>query len=662
MGRTAKTPATPRSLTDPRRIAGLVAAALVLGLGWTFLGPAFLGGPMSMVIVSGNSMAPTMNDGDLAVVREGSGYDVGDVVAFRSDAEDGGGFVIHRIVGGSEADGFVMQGDNNGWLDPWEPTSTDIVGQLQWHLPGGGVWLSRVRGWLMTPLVMASLVGAAAVMFGPTVQRRRRRRARTQRRGEQTMPTPMVAHDRSRARRSTREHLAVRERWILAAGLVGALVVVAAAPLAWTAWRTPTTENAVVSGGSGQTEFELAYTAVAHAPSAVYPQGQVGPVTAPDPADEAAVAPPVPGPPAGEPAPVAVEPPQPLFTSMIPQIDVHVAYHLDTDAAAQQLEGTYEADLLVRSSEGWSTTVAAVAPTTFEGAEVEFDVPVVMEQAAAHLAAYAEATGTSADAYSVTVRPRVTMTGSLAGAPLEEESTFELPIEVGTEQIVPGGQLRTASDFDATRQVLRSTTLEALGAEITVSRARPVAVAGILLGLAIAASAAAVLARRFPRLRHRARHGSLLVDVTPQFHDGGRALRVTEMDELAKLARRDGRVILHQALPEGDRYFIPDGELTYEYFEPTDPVGAADGDRRIVHVQSMQELTSHWLDPRSDAGAAIVREDAPDGGVRCTLTTGGVTYVLELPSAGIDADETVAGPATHESSTNGHVVRARRDW
>lgn len=661
MGRTATTPATPRSLTDPRRIAGLVAAVLVLGLGWTFLGPAFLGGPMSMVVVSGNSMAPTMNDGDLAVVREGSDYDVGDVVAFRSDAEDGGGFVIHRIVGGSEADGFVMQGDNNDWLDPWEPTSTDIAGQLQWHLPGGGAWLSRVRGWLMTPLVMASLVGAAAVMFGPTVRRRRRRRARTQRRREQTMPTPTERHDRSRTRRSTRERLAARERWILAAGLAGALVVVAAAPLAWTAWRTPTTENAVVSGGSGQTEFELAYTAVADAPSAVYPQGQVGPVTAPDPADEAApVEPPVPGPPAGEPAPVAVEPPQPLFTSMIPQIDVHVAYHLDTEAAAQGLEGTYEADLLVRSSEGWSTTVAAVAQTTFEGTEVEFDVPVVLEQAAAHLAAYAEATGTSADSYSVTVRPRVTVTGSLAGAPLEEESTFELPFEVGTEQIVPGGQLRTISAFDATRQVLRPATLEALGAETTVSRARLVAVAGILLGLAIAASAATVLARRFPRLRHRARHGSLLVDVTPQFHDGGRPLRVTEMDELAKLARRDGRVILHQAMPEGDRYFVPDGELTYEYFEPTDPVGAADGDRRIVHVQSMQELTSHWLDPRSDAGTAIVREDAPDGGVRCTLDTGEVVYVLELPATGAATGAT-EGASAHGVSTNGHVVPARRD-
>ena len=59
-------------------------------------------------------MQPTLYEGDLAVVRQQSSYEEGDIVAFRvPEGEDGeGAIIIHRIVGGDAENGFILQGDN----------------------------------------------------------------------------------------------------------------------------------------------------------------------------------------------------------------------------------------------------------------------------------------------------------------------------------------------------------------------------------------------------------------------------------------------------------------------------------------------------------------------------------------------------------------------
>src|SRR5688572_19635960 len=81
-----------------KRIASfaLLAAAVACAL---LVWPGFLRGGTAYVIVSGNSMDPTLHAGDLVLtVRRGS-YNVGDVVAYRiPEGQPGAGvLVIHRI-------------------------------------------------------------------------------------------------------------------------------------------------------------------------------------------------------------------------------------------------------------------------------------------------------------------------------------------------------------------------------------------------------------------------------------------------------------------------------------------------------------------------------------------------------------------------------------
>jgi signal peptidase I len=138
--------------------------AIAAFAGWFVLfAPTSIGGPASYVWVSGTSMEPTLRTGDFVVLRRADTYRVGDVVAFRIPPGEpaAGTFVIHRIIGGSGATGFVTQGDNKDRPDRWQPTSADILGAQTFVWAGGG----RVIGWLRDPAIFASAVAGVTVFI-----------------------------------------------------------------------------------------------------------------------------------------------------------------------------------------------------------------------------------------------------------------------------------------------------------------------------------------------------------------------------------------------------------------------------------------------------------------------------------------------------------------
>lgn len=127
------------------------------------LGPSVLGGPATYLWVNGTSMEPTLQNGDLVIVRSADRYGPDDVIGFRvpEGAPGAGALVIHRIVDGSSADGFVMQGDNKARPDRWRPTAEDVVGSVWLTLPGAGTYLV----WLRDPMILAPLAAAIAVFL-----------------------------------------------------------------------------------------------------------------------------------------------------------------------------------------------------------------------------------------------------------------------------------------------------------------------------------------------------------------------------------------------------------------------------------------------------------------------------------------------------------------
>jgi signal peptidase len=158
-----------------RHLAKIVLAVHLAG--WlALLWPHSLGGGVSYVMVVGRSMEPGLHTGDLVVVQRARSYDVGDVIAYRvPDGQPGAGAtIIHRITGGSEAEGYITQGDNRSGADAWRPGPGDVLGRRWVLVPRAGWALAG----LQSPLPLATLAGllTAWVAFGGGGRQSARRR------------------------------------------------------------------------------------------------------------------------------------------------------------------------------------------------------------------------------------------------------------------------------------------------------------------------------------------------------------------------------------------------------------------------------------------------------------------------------------------------------
>lgn len=138
---------------------------------WLTLAPAQIGGPLTYAIVNGNSMEPGFFLGDLVLLRKEPAYGAGDAVVYLDPKM--GKYVFHRIIA-MEGDHFILQGDNNDWLDSHRPTQNEIHGKLWLHIPKVG----KVVGWMREPLhagISAGLLGVLLMFdqFKKTPQNKR---------------------------------------------------------------------------------------------------------------------------------------------------------------------------------------------------------------------------------------------------------------------------------------------------------------------------------------------------------------------------------------------------------------------------------------------------------------------------------------------------------
>lgn len=121
--------------------------------------PAPLGGSTRMVVVSGSSMEPTYDLGDVVLTRPRGAPGHGDVVVFEVPEGVGAGqLVIHRIVGSRPDGTFVTQGDNRDTPDEFRVGREHVVGRPVLHLPRAGLVVAFLRqGWVLA-VVLGLLV------------------------------------------------------------------------------------------------------------------------------------------------------------------------------------------------------------------------------------------------------------------------------------------------------------------------------------------------------------------------------------------------------------------------------------------------------------------------------------------------------------------------
>ena len=529
---------------SPRRSATILLTLLIF-LGWfAWLRPTALGGPATFIIVNGTSMEPAYHRGDLVVLHKEPDYAFGDIVAYPMDPVfHTGRLVIHRIVA-QDPDGFITQGDNRDVEDNWRATDANIRGSAWFHVPKVGLAVS----WLQNPWRIASLATLLFLIGGAqqaeTYRRRRHRMKRHFGNGGNWLPDPAQFSSYQSGLLALATGAGV-----LALGFL-VLGVIAFSSASRSAEQTSVPEYTE----SGSFDYAIFMEPSTLYPDGVLQSGSAAPTGAPDAGADAS--------------------PPAAFTSLTREAKLSFNYALDSDDAVD-MTGTVAANLVIRPAGGeWSRTTPLLAPTPFEGTTATAPISIDLVAVGALINQIEDETGLSGRSYELMVNAHVTATGTRAGEPFE--TTFESPFTLTYDPVLitPPSTLTTTTPTTATKTIVRPKSLSLGFWSPRVSSARAVAMVGFsaMLGLLLMAGGYLALGlRNDEEARIRARYGSRLVSVAgPETERTADAVRVATMRDLARLAERFGSVILHAPLPEGHRYFVRDGEDTYEYFVGSD--------------------------------------------------------------------------------------------
>jgi len=537
-----------------RRWAYLTIVFTLLWAWFFLLRPASLGGPASYVIVSGISMEPTLFTGDLVITRRQDTYQVGDIVAFRVDD----GLVIHRIVGGTPESGYVLRGDNRDTNDQWRPTPQEIAGRMWLRVPGMGRWVQRLR----EPASFAALVAVLSLISLPGLgkardaRRRRRMKAATGSSGWGTLSL-----------------------WVSAVAVAAALAVAFGA-LAVYALRLPLQRTGEVERLRYEHAAAFSYT-LEVAPSTLYPEGAVGPVT---PSVAPAQQPAETAPPADPGVQDLPAPGTAVYTREPRRLLLDIRYDLNAPEPAY-VAGEYRVDLEVRAgADGWRKVLPLVEPAPFGGTQLTLSVPVDLEQVRALIAVVEEETGFEPGSYQLTVIPEIRVRGRVGDLPVDEVYAPPFRMTWNRSHLVLDGQLARSEPHSVAEPVARPAQIGLLGLDMPVGMARIVALAGLVASLLGLAAAGGLLVRRLRRdeaARIRLRYGSMIVRVRDvELPPSSMQVRVASMSDLVRIAKQEGRQILHRELETGaDLYLVPDGSFVYEFRLPKHDVVEREGSR-----------------------------------------------------------------------------------
>ncbi len=487
---------------------GLVAA----WAGWLAFAPVGLWGSLYYLETQGPSMLPLFHPGDLAIVKQGGPYRIGEIVLYRYPKL---GVFLHRIVGVSGGR-FLMKGDHNAYIDPYHPLPSDVLGHLWLHVSGAGV----VFSWLHEPAIAVGLavaIGAGFLVMPYLIKDSRRKKE---------------SGGNLRRRRSL-PLLLLGPSGVVAA-TVAVVVLLASGILAAVAFSSRSTTTEMVTKRFNQVG-SFSYSATG--PAAIYPGGRVS---------------------TG----------QPIFQRIVSAVNFRFAYHLVAQQAAG-VSGTMTLQAIISEPDGWSEGFQLAPPTHFSGNGGVITGTLSLARVDGVLSSLGSAIGVSGtpDA-NLSIVPHAAVSGKLAGKRFSGDFSPRLPFVVDSVElsVAQSTQAGAAPNFNPSKGgvVYAYTSIPArigvLGIQTTVAGGRRLAVSGGVVGLLAALVLVAIyrMASTEPEAeRIRSRYRSLLVEAKGAGIDSLKPpVAVASVEELARLANQEGLPVLHWVDPDGTHRFV----------------------------------------------------------------------------------------------------------
>jgi len=352
------------------KLAGAVLTVITLAALWLLFAPTQIGGQAGYVIVAGDSMEPALSSGDLVIIRDTAESNVGDVVTYQHPEL---GVVIHRIIG-IEGNRFILQGDNNSWIDSHEPVQSEISGKLWFAIPGAGRYLGLVQ----QPAALALL----SIVMGLTVMLPRRKTESTKPRATTGwLPTLMEPGGRDLL-------------GLFAVIAIGALLV---AGLAFSRSIERETAREVTYEHHGSFSYSAA------APEGIYDTAEVG---------------------SGE----------PIFLTLTDSFDVQFDYALESRAPIESA-GTAGLRAELSTVNGWKRNFDLQAATDFEGLATTVSGQVDLREMQQIISRVEAETGVAIRQYMLTIQPDLIVDATIGGEPVQEQFAPEITFQLDAQQL-----------------------------------------------------------------------------------------------------------------------------------------------------------------------------------------------------------------------------------
>lgn len=494
-------------------------ATIIMALAWIVFIPAQIGGQTTYVIVNGNSMEPMLHKGDLVFLRQQPDYSIGEIVTYQHPNI---GPVIHRIVE-RNLERYILQGDNNTWLDPYQPTGTELTGKYWFALPGAGKILLLVR----KPWILALISGASTLVIGMSMVQ---------------LPDPQSSitklKKKPQAWRKLGLHLANWKEayWITVYTLAAGGII-----LGLFAFTRPVLRQSVDEMLYQQTGY-FNYTGDVSANIYDHQQMKTG---------------------------------DPIFPAL--GCKVHFSFHYGLHTPKPFIGGgSYVINAEIWDTTGWRRTIPLAAETAFEGSQFQSEQILDVCQAQALIDNLQTTTGTRHPPYFLSLAPRVNISGQIAGQQLTEAFTPTLQFIIEPQQVylsARGDQnqdpFKPGQAGVLSSEKMVSNSLNLLRLALPVSVARILSIAGVLLAAAAAGLAMVTFKDaevNDERLWARLQIGEYMLETrnSPIGHQD-RVVDLAGFDELIQLAEKFGGMVFFHEQPPYVDYFIRDDGLVYRF-------------------------------------------------------------------------------------------------
>jgi len=505
-------------LQNLQAILFLIFICLML---WVGFGPIQLGGPVSYVIISGNSMEPEFQVGDLVLARRESFYQLNDQVVYNHPKV---GYVFHRIIDQNQGR-FTLKGDNNEWLDSHQPTPEDILGKFWFKIPGASDWITALRkpiNFTGLAVIITAIIGSIFLIPEKGSGRKKKGPGRI-----------MEKKNRPPSSGDYRQEIL----------FILGILALAALALGLIAFTRPLTME-IVDDIFYSHQGDFTYTASSE-PGIYDPAG--------------------------------IKTGDPIYPRLACQVEMDFEYKFFsprmTSAEKNDLTGTFSLRAVVIDPDSWNRSQQLISDYHFSGSSTRADSSVNICRILNMVREKEAKTGAEVRWYTLKIIPEVQISGKLAG--IDFEDTYQPEINFNLSETVlrkldgeDGFQLSQEGLLPNTTEIENILTI--FDHHIRVLSARKTA--ALVLGLCFlgAVYPAWSLYRDWKSssaARIRVQNQPLLIDV----REGSlkkrsqKVIQVMTFTDLRKMAGRYGAVILHEDDGGTHIYTIEDGGILYQF-------------------------------------------------------------------------------------------------